>query len=334
MPNGDAMAIVSADSLTAPPLPKRAPAARAAETVVVVPTLNAARELKTLLPVLAATDPAPRRVLVIDSDSDDETAALAAAAGCTVHCIRRSDFNHGGTRNLACRLAADASFIVFLTQDAVPVGPDWLLRLLAAFDDPRIALVHGRQLPHADATPAARFARDFNYPAESRTVAACDIAELGIKAAYCSNSFSAWRLDLLTAVGGFPEMLPLGEDMAAAMRLLQAGWRNHYEATAIARHSHNYSIGQEFRRYFDIGALLALDPVLRAARLSSGGAGRSFARAEIGTAFRASGSAGAAEAVLRNAGRWAGYALGRRHRLLPRRLCARLAMHAFYWRSP
>lgn len=46
-----------------------------------------------------------------------------------------------------------------------------------------------------------------------------------------------------------------GEDTIAAAMLLQGGKKIAYVSDAEAYHSHNYTVGQEFKRYFDIGVL-------------------------------------------------------------------------------
>src|ERR1700676_464525 len=88
-------------------------------TAMIIPTLNAARHLATLLPALDRLDPAPDETLFIDSSSTDGTAEIVAARKHRVHIIRRSDFGHGRTRNLGARLV-DADILVYLTQDAIP----------------------------------------------------------------------------------------------------------------------------------------------------------------------------------------------------------------------
>src|SRR5690606_10148351 len=117
-------------------------------------------------------------------------------------------------------------YIVFLTQDALPVGDDWLKRILAPLTDDGIGLAYGRQLPRPGSQLSERISREFNYPAgPAEQTSAADLGTLGIKAVFCSNSFAAYRTDALISIGGFPEALPLGEDMAAALRLIQQGYR-------------------------------------------------------------------------------------------------------------
>src|SRR5882757_52733 len=111
---------------------------------IVVPTLNAAKAWERFISALL-NSVAPPSVLIIDSESTDGTVNLARSAGFRVHTIGRSDFNHGGTRQLAAELLSDAEVLVFLTQDVVLADSSALARMLACFADPNIAAAFGRQ---------------------------------------------------------------------------------------------------------------------------------------------------------------------------------------------
>ena len=167
--------------------------------------------------------------------------------------IRADDFNHGGTRQMGMEMNQKADVYCFLTQDAILANQDALARLVATFDDPAVGCAYGRQLPHEGATLFAAHARAFNYPAQSRKVTFADRAKYGMKTAFCSNSFAAYRNEAILDVGGFPTHTILSEDMYVAARMLQQGWSVAYVAGACVYHSHNYTISQEFHRYFDIG---------------------------------------------------------------------------------
>lgn len=92
---------------------------RAPSLSVVIPTLNAASELDNLLGLIEAQTLRPLDVLVVDSSSEDGTAAEAAKhPGVRFDRIKRKDFNHGLTRDMALR-RTEGDFVCFLTQDAV-----------------------------------------------------------------------------------------------------------------------------------------------------------------------------------------------------------------------
>ena len=99
---------------------------RAPSLSVVIPTLNAACELDNLLGLIEAQTLRPLDVLVVDSSSEDGTAAEAAKhPGVRFDRIKRKDFNHGLTRDMALR-RTEGDFVCFLTQDAVPASERYL----------------------------------------------------------------------------------------------------------------------------------------------------------------------------------------------------------------
>jgi rhamnosyltransferase len=218
---------------------------------LVVPTCNAGPAFKYFLEGLSCQLFKPDLVL-LDSESSDSTVAMAREAGFSVHSIPRREFNHGGTRQKGVDLCA-ADIIVFMTQDAILATPEAIKNLLRCFEDERVGAACGRQLPCPESSPIAAHARLFNYPSLSSVKSQEDIKNIGIKAAFLSNSFAAYRRSALLDVGGFPSDVIFGEDTYVAAKMLQADWKIAYCAEATCYHSHNYSIFEEFRRYFDIG---------------------------------------------------------------------------------
>jgi len=92
-------------------------------------------------------------------------------------------------------------------------------------------------------------------------------------------------------------------------------------------HSHDYSVREEFKRYFDIGALMAIDPELSRVRPAASGEGLRFLRGELA----ACGPRGATRVLLRTAAKYLGFSLGRRHGWLPGAWRQRMSMHSFFW---
>ena len=94
----------------------------ASTLTVVIPAYNAAPTIGQVLEALAAQNPAPDEVIVVDDGSTDDTAAVAAALGARVVSTDHKGFA-GGARNRGWS-EATGDTVVFLDADAVP-DPDW-----------------------------------------------------------------------------------------------------------------------------------------------------------------------------------------------------------------
>ena len=298
---------------------------------ILIPVLNGGARWCEAAAALQAATPDPSMVVVVDSGSRDGSDTVATEHGFEVRRIEPASFNHGRTRQEAIeQFCQGRRFAIFLTQDAVVEGSDSLTELLNAFSDPQVGAAYGRQLPHRDAKPFEAHAALFNYRSVSETRSLTDAGRLGIKAAYMSNSFGAYRISALAQCGGFPEHLILGEDAYAAMRMLMSGWRVRYCAEALVRHSHAYTVLQEMRRYFDFGVMHAQIPELLQRFGAPEGEGARFVLSELRHIWAVAPRL-LPEVLVRNAGKYLGYRLGRIYTYLPRPLRSRMSMTKIYW---
>jgi rhamnosyltransferase len=298
---------------------------------IIIPVLNGGERWREAARALTTALADPSVVVVIDSGSRDGSDVVALESGFELHRIEPRSFNHGRTRQEAVVRFCDGRRVaLFLTQDAVVQGADTLTSLLDSFADEKVGAAYGRQLPHRDAKPFGAHAALFNYQPVSETRSLADAGRLGIKAAYMSNSFGAYRISALTQCGGFPEHLILGEDAYAAMRMLMSGWQVRYCAQAMVRHSHEYTISQEMRRYFDFGVMHAQIPELLEQFGAPEGEGARFVLSEL-RYMCAIAPLLVPEVFVRNAAKYTGYRLGRMYTRLPRGWRSRMSMTKVYW---
>jgi rhamnosyltransferase len=224
---------------------------------VAIPTCDAGCRFSELLDKLTKQTLKPDGIIVVDSASADQTGRVAEDYKCMVITINRADFDHGTTRNLAVS-RTDSEFVIFLTQDAIPADEFMIAELIKPMQaDPNIAVCYGRQLPASDAGRLESFARLFNYPEKSVLKTKNDIAKLGLKTFFCSNSCSAIRTSILKELGGFKNNVIVNEDMLFAAQAILAGFSVYYSADAKVFHSHRFSATATFRRYFNIGRFFA-----------------------------------------------------------------------------
>lgn len=297
---------------------------------LVIPTRQSAPFLAQLLPALAAQTLQPQ-ILVVDSGSTDGSVAQWRAFGAQVLEIDPKTFNHGGTRRLAAEnLACDD--LIYMTQDAIPRDPEAFAHLVAALHvEPDIGVAYGRQLPHRGAGLLARQARAFNYPAQAVSKRLADAPRLGIKTCFSSDAFCAYRRDRLLEVGNFPADVIGTEDAHVAARMLLRGYAVRYAADAEVEHSHDYTVLEEFRRYFDIGVFYGRETWIAEQFGRAGGEGRRFVLAELAMLWRERQPWRIPEVVVRTGMKWAGYKLGGMERRLPRSFKQRIGMFGRYW---
>src|SRR5579872_3717694 len=148
---------------------------RPSDISIIIPTRNGGAVFgETLRAVLAQRIEGAFEVIIIDSASSDGTAEAAerlladpdanaqSIPGRIVR-IPAHEFGHGRTRNLGARLATGA-LVVFLSQDATPMGDSWLARFVRAFADPGAVAAFCRQVARPEASLPERFILETAYP--------------------------------------------------------------------------------------------------------------------------------------------------------------------------
>ncbi len=221
---------------------------------VVIPAHNAAATIPRTLAALAAQDlDGEYEVIVVDDDSEDETAAIAKAAPGSVTVIRQPRSGAGSARNRGVEAAA-AAVIAFTDADCVP-DPDWLSAGLAALE--RFDLVQG--LVVADpGTPRHPF---------DRTV------EVGGPTGLFETANLFVSRDAFDRAGGFSDWAaaaidePFGEDAVFGWDARRSGARFGFEPRARVAHA-VFARGPagyvaERRRLAFFPALVARVPELR-----------------------------------------------------------------------
>ncbi len=298
---------------------------------IIIPTWNGEQWLEQLLSMLEQQTLVADEILIIDSGSTDKTCAIASSHNVRVHEIAKQDFDHGGTRTLGASLTT-GKILVYMTQDAIPANREALKLLVQPLMEVnKIAAAYGRQLPYDDATIFSAHLRSFNYPDQSQTRCWEDRGQFGFKTIFISNSFAAYRRDVLAAHGFFPEQLLFGEDTLTVAKLLENGYYVKYVSESCVYHSHNYSILHDFKRYFDIGVFHVEQGEQLMKFGGPGGAGKRFVRSEIAMLIAKKKYYLFPESFMRILAKFVAYNAGKRYKILPRWCARRLSMHRGWW---
>ncbi len=300
---------------------------------IVIPTINSALYLPALLESILAQTVLAEEIIVVDSASTDNTPAIAEKFGAVVVNIAREEFGHGKTRNLGVR-RSKGDIIIFLTHDALPARSDAIEKLLKPFSaDPGIGAAYGRQLPYPEATTFAEHIRFFNYSDVSH-VRSLNDGTKGIRAAFISNSFAAYRRNVLSKIGYFKEDLIMGEDMHAGARILLSGYSLAYAADAIVYHSHNYTVTEDFKRYFDTGVFHRSEEWLLEKFGKAEGEGIQYLKSEFRYLAARRKYCLVPEFFLRNGLKYMGYFLGKHYTTIPKSISKKMSMHNYWWNGP
>ncbi|TMB42704.1 MAG: glycosyltransferase family 2 protein [Deltaproteobacteria bacterium] len=224
---------------------------------VVIPTLNGGAAFRACLEAIHRQQlDRPFEVICIDSGSTDATRRTCREFGVRL-LDREGPFNHGLTRNQAIA-AAEGELVALLTQDALPLGTDWLRHLVEALEStPEAAGAYGRQVIRDVTNPYQRWrleswaatrttrcvqritdltAFEASSPLEKLAVVAFDDVNSCIRK-------SVWREIPFSAVD-------FGEDVDWGLRVLRAGYAIVYEPAARVLHSHDDSLWVDFKRVY------------------------------------------------------------------------------------
>jgi rhamnosyltransferase len=212
---------------------------------LVIRTLNAGPWLDELVPRLAAQRRRPDELLVVDSGSTDGTVERLLGAGAAdrsrVVTIPGREFSHARSTNLGFR-EATGDVVAMISQDALPVGDDWLATLVAPLEGPPrdageapVVGTFGRHLARPGAFALERWQIEADYPA---------MPPAGVLFSNVNSATrrAAWMEE------GFDESLSIAEDRVWAARQVARGRAIAYVPAAAVVHSHDYTVRQAAER--------------------------------------------------------------------------------------
>lgn len=249
---------------------------------VIIPTYNAGENFKEVLNMLLKQSIVEKEdILIVDSSSTDCTQQMVKEAGIDMIVIPKSEFGHGRTRKMATEKAGDVDIVIFMTQDALLYDEFGIENLCNYFNqDEKISAVYGRQVPYPNTDIFGTHARLFNYPETSHVRVFADKSKYGIKTAFFSDTFGAYKKDILDKMGGFPDV-NFGEDTYMAGKMLIAGYKIGYCAEAKVYHSHSFTIREEYQRSKEIGKFHKAQPWLIRTFGKAEGEGLKFIKSEV-----------------------------------------------------
>ncbi|MGF0111379.1 glycosyltransferase family A protein [Streptococcus sp. SGI.013] len=201
-------------------------------------------------------------VLITDSGSSDQSVQIIKEfaeryGNLILKEIDKSDYSHGRTRQWAAEIA-DGTYMVYLTQDAVPYNENWLNEMLSPFEiSNQIVAVLGRQKPRYHCFPAMKYDISAVF-SEQGTEDAITIWKRTIeeqRGCYTKESFysdvcsAAPREFLINEIGYRP--VKYSEDYEYGKDIIDAGYYKAYNGKAVVEHSNDVLLSEYKKRIFD-----------------------------------------------------------------------------------
>ncbi|MFQ5884915.1 MAG: glycosyltransferase family 2 protein [Thermoplasmata archaeon] len=170
-------------------------------------------------------------VIAIDSGSTDGTLNILAEYPVKIEKIPPSDFNFGATKNLGFSVS-EGEFVVFLSQDAIPVGNDWLQRMTTPLEDPEVMIVQGLEMSGKQGFYWWREGLFWNTSEIRRWMERYD--NIGLSCVTLAVRRKAWEKVKFDTV-------PFGEDKLFQKKAVEAGLRIVLAKDAFVEHTHNFT---------------------------------------------------------------------------------------------
>jgi len=241
-----------------------------APVAVVIVTWNAEDWLAGCLDSLARLERRPEQIVVVDNASRDASARIAAARAPETTLVRL-ERNEGFCRANNLGIARTASPFVLVLNPDTRLAPDFLERLLPAFDDRGVGIATGKLLRFDEATidsagqrlGRSRQPKDRGYGRRDRGQYERDEEVFG--ACGAAALYRRAMLDDVADPGGafFDEaFFAFVEDLDLAWRARRRGWRALYCHRAVAFHARSGTAsGPLWKRR--LAAMLGRSPEIR-----------------------------------------------------------------------
>lgn len=206
---------------------------------IIIRSHNEERHIGELLSMIMKQDFRAWEIIVVDSGSTDKTLDIVQQYPTHLIQIPSTSFTFGYSLNVGCR-SARGQFLVVVSAHAVPVNQSWLTNILQPFQNEKVAIVYGRQLPGPETLLSEATDYSLDYGAYSRIL---------LEETECNNANSAIRRDLWQQFR-FNEKLPGLEDKDWAIRTQKAGYHVAYAADAQVYHHHYENYRQIYHRHY------------------------------------------------------------------------------------
>lgn len=206
---------------------------------------------------------------ILTKSKDNLEKILEKLDNCIYSVIEAKEFSHSLTREKEA-FKSDADIIVFITQDVKIEKTDWLYNLTKDIENGQVDACYSRQL--CSNNSIEKYTRESNYPSNSKIVSKEDINKLGLKTFFFSDAASAIKRETFIKLNGYDgKKLPTNEDMYIAYKLIMNDYKIKYCADSEVVHSHNFTLKQQYKRYYDTGVFFKENDYLNKYKVNAAG---------------------------------------------------------------
>ncbi len=304
---------------------------------IVIPVYKPGSEFSDLIKRLMHQTVVPEHIFIMQTIRDEsEIMVQSMDERIRIIPVMQSEFDHGGTRNLAAWYS-ESDIMIFMTDDAVPQDEYLIENLLKGLDQTgpegeTVAVAYAKQLPAKDCRTIERYTRSFNYPDRPMVKTKKDLETMGIKTYFASNVCCAYRKDIFRKLEGFVNSTIFNEDMIYAATAMDAGYAVAYVPEAKVVHSHNLTPMQQFHRNFDLAVSQADHPeVFKGIRSESEGI--RLVKQSASYLIRRGRFYLLPDLVLKSGFKYLGYRLGKSYKRLPKKLVMMCTMNPDFWKK-
>ncbi|MGH4049867.1 MAG: glycosyltransferase [Clostridium sp.] len=203
------------------------------------------------------------------TESEDNTENILKEIQAKYSKIRKEKFSHSLTRE-EIALKSKGDIVVFVTQDVIIMDDNWLYNLTKDIIKGECEAAFSRQISVSDGIE--KYIRLKNYPEESRIVSKNDIEKLGLMTFFFSDVSSAIRKDIFIRLNGYSNKdLIISEDMYIAYKLVMNDYRIKYCGDSVVVHSHDFTLTQLYKRYYDTGIFFKENNYLNKYKVNTSG---------------------------------------------------------------
>lgn len=191
------------------------------------------------------------KISYILTESTDNSEEILKSINANYSIVKKENFSHSKTReDVAMKSTSD--ILVFITMDIDIKDDDWLEKLTKPLETGEADAAFSRQLTKYD--NIEKYTREKNYPDKSYIVDETSLKTMGMRAFFFSDASSCIKTKVFKELNGYDgKVLPTNEDQYIAYKMITNGYKIKYCADSVVYHSHNFTLKQVYKRYYDTG---------------------------------------------------------------------------------